>query len=122
MTLEELAKRMNFVVTTDADKMSERIEAAEVILREDVPALIAEVKRLRAENEYVRNWFQEHDDDIGLHNASIRLFAMAACCNADCGWEGLYRDCLVSKHNQTLVVCPECHEVVEIMESDNGYW
>jgi len=47
MNLEEIEKRTNFVVTTNADKMPERIEAAEVILREDVSSLISEVKRLR---------------------------------------------------------------------------
>jgi len=54
MNLEEIEKRMNFVVTTNADKMPERIEAAEVILREDVSSLISEVKRLREENEWLK--------------------------------------------------------------------
>ena len=49
MNLEEIEERCNFVLTTNLDAMPQRIEAAEAILREDVPDLIAEVKRLRGQ-------------------------------------------------------------------------
>ena len=55
MNLEEIEERLNFVLTTDLGKIPQRIEAAEAILREDVPVLIDEVKRLRRQIEL------EHD-------------------------------------------------------------
>jgi len=53
-TLEEIEERCNFVLTTNLDAMPQRIEAAEVILREDILWLIAEVKRLRIENAKIK--------------------------------------------------------------------
>lgn len=35
------------------------------------------------------------------------------CCNPDCGWTGLYSQCLQMKYGFPKGLCPECHEVTE---------
>ena len=43
----------------------------------------------------------------------------AECCNADCGWTGLLSECLRWKHDTGVRFCPECHEVVEGINTIN---
>ena len=40
------------------------------------------------------------------------------CCNADCDWSGYSTDCVTFKHDQTYMMCPQCHEVVEPVEKE----
>lgn len=36
-----------------------------------------------------------------------------ACINEECGWVGENIDCVIFKHDATLILCPHCHDVAE---------
>jgi hypothetical protein len=39
------------------------------------------------------------------------------CCNENCSWSGLASQCLRWKHDTGDMFCPECHEVVEPVDT-----
>lgn len=55
-----------------------------------------------------RAWF------VTVQLWKISADAEVVCCNADCYWVGLKKDCKTLKHD-TRLLCPICDEVVEFL-------
>lgn len=53
-----------------------------------------------------------------MSDSKVDLSTEVECCNADCGWKGPLSKCLMWKHDTGARICPECHEVVEPLYSE----
>ena len=124
MNLEEIEERCNFVLTTNLDAMPQRIEAAEVILRNDIPDLIAEVKQLRWEKwELTNNYaelqtevkrLREENERLDCENRQFKDYVI----NIGCSYTQTESDCECDYDYPWP--CDHCPIVEHNMEHDQG--
>ena len=79
----------------------------------DHPACTAQMNShaVRAQN-LLTAVMNEADKEEGMLRGTASSWRVN-CCNADCGWAGLSTDCVHQPHSPKMLLCPECHEVVE---------